>query len=175
MKSNKQSKAAYVGRSVTPDYTPPDYIQDVDMLLTSIKQEHSKECLQAFGVYYLALTLYERYWPHYCRTCKGQGGTYSYYDPSPAGVSLAAGQMEDFEPCSECVEKDICPRCGEKSTIDWDADKQVCSVCGFDCSYKMAAPQEPECFCYEEKRAERWGNDAGEAMRKTYRELGIDV
>lgn len=67
--------------------------------------------------------------PNSCPTCRGTGGHVSWFDPSPSGVSLGYGLMMDFEPCADCVEKGICPLCGEESL---DEDGGHCLKCGWD-------------------------------------------
>jgi hypothetical protein len=67
--------------------------------------------------------------PKFCRHCGGHGGFYSSFDPSPAGVSLAPGSMTDYDACSECVEKGICPVCGHTTLNDEGAS---CASCGWN-------------------------------------------
>jgi len=52
-------------------------------------------------------------WPRHCKHCLAWGGQTYRYDPSPPGISLCAGIMEDFDPCPECIERGICPRCAQ--------------------------------------------------------------
>ena len=98
---------------------------------------------------------YETAWPSYCRKCDGQGGHGYYYDPSPAGVSLSSGQMFDYDPCPECVEKGICPRCGNQvwTEDDFGSDLVTCSACGWKEEDPDAAPEQPECWCWEIEEA----------------------
>ena len=92
-------------------------------------------------------------WPHHCRACKGQGGTYSRYDPSASGISLGSGFMVDVDPCEECA--DGCPRCGTALPEDWWSDDEECPVCGWDWmrSYgeMEACPEPPECNCQRQR------------------------
>ena len=37
-----------------------------------------------------------------CETCEGRGWVSVRFDPSPAGVALSPGWMEDVEPCPDC-------------------------------------------------------------------------
>lgn len=74
-------------------------------------------------------------WPGYCRACNGWGGKVLKFDPSPAGVSLSAGYLEEFETCDECQCGDEvrCPRCG-KVIEDWEqfqSDEAPCPHCGW--------------------------------------------
>lgn len=76
-------------------------------------------------------------WPNYCKTCNGNGGTAYSYDPSPAGVSLSAGSMEDFDPCEVCASQGICPRCGKPGLTneargDAETGAGPCMFCGWD-------------------------------------------
>jgi RecJ-like exonuclease len=53
-----------------------------------------------------------------CSRCEGQGGITYRHDPSPAGVGLRSGTLEDWDECPQCggmgmVEPFIpCPFCG---------------------------------------------------------------
>jgi hypothetical protein len=64
---------------------------------------HDEACLQAFAEYEHKKSEYESRWPNYCRNCNGDGGFYSTYDPSPAGVSLGSGFMVDFDTCPSAL------------------------------------------------------------------------
>lgn len=98
-----------------------------------------------------------------------------YYDPSPAGVSLGGGWMEDADPCPDCIEQGLCPRCGRKCSFEpaGDNDTLSCPHCEWDSQQAEnhnawvslapqdmqeqclgafdlhAIPNEPECFCHE--------------------------
>lgn len=91
-------------------------------------------------------------WPDYCRCCDGWGQfTYSY-DPSPKGVSLSSGWLEDAEPCPDCVEKGVCARCG-KDGLGLESEGP-CLYCNWD--YDNGLPTEPECWCWAVADTERW-------------------
>lgn len=77
------------------------------------------------------------------------------WDPSPAGVSLSAGTMEEFEPCPDCADKFRCPRCGERSFFETIDDVEVgiddfndakCHNCGWTIE-DGGLIEEPECIC----------------------------
>lgn len=113
------------------------------------------------------------YWGDHCKTCNGLGGRVFYYDPSPAGVGLSAGWMQDFDPCLDCIEQGLCPRCGKAHDFT-EGNPLVCPHCEWDseqaynhhnfisllpdnmtdqciAAYRFhAIPDEPECSCYEE-------------------------
>lgn len=69
-----------------------------------------------------------------CEHCQGMGGFYTAYDPSPSGVSLSPGYMQDFDLCHKCLEQQICPSCGEYISIDDNCsyDVYVCEYCGWN-------------------------------------------
>jgi len=104
-----------------------------------------------------AIADYIEKWPGHCEDCQGWGGKVSYYDPSPAGVGLSPGSMQDFDPCPTCLDAGICPRCGEKSAdlVEEDYyDKFECSSCGWDDEKNNDGmpegdPYPPECDCWE--------------------------
>lgn len=72
---------------------------------------HTDECEAANARLRAEREAWEKRWPNYCRECEGFGGRTYSYDPSPAGVSLSSGTMQDFDPCEACGEHDLCPRC----------------------------------------------------------------
>jgi len=130
----------------------------IDTLSTKsiTSQDHTIECMNARSKWNADRLLYWYEWPYHCRTCNGWGGKYSWYDPSPAGVSLSAGQMLvrrqsrrlDFEPCPDCIETCKCPRCGlivpEETWLD-DVSRP-CPFCGWETEME-GIPEEPECRC----------------------------
>ena len=92
--------------------------------------------------------------PCHCQKCMGWGWVFYDYDPSPAGVSLSSGSMQDCDPC-ECIENDICPVCGQLG-LQWRNDDMncKCDACDYDDEHpeKTAPPSEPECYCWETAR-----------------------
>lgn len=95
-------------------------------------------------------------YPNACPTCHGTGGTWSQFDPSPAGVSLGAGYLEDFDPCPDCCERrSACPRCGAPQPEEFWSEQGKCLVCGWNWGTEPgnedALPAPYECYCYEEQ------------------------
>jgi len=130
-----------------------------------MSDEHKDSCatLLAQDTYHRHLkawdekvSTYKAKWPHHCQECDGWGGATSYYDPSPAGISLAPGYMVDFDPCQECLEKNICPRCGEHSEMMVESaagyyDEFKCSKCGWSEEAEgipMEPPEPDFCDCW---------------------------
>ncbi len=73
---------------------------------------HDERCIARIA----AQQAYDLLWPNRCETCKGWGGQWYSFDPSPAGSrapSLGPGSMQDFDTC-ECINRGDCPRCGQK-------------------------------------------------------------
>ena len=124
--------------------------------------KHHKTCIDAHENWEDQVSQYKHDYPNYCKSCNGWGGNYSRYDPSPSGISLGSGYMLDYEPCEDCVEKGICPRCGKVSdniiTALSDGDCGVCEHCGWSMeeTHVDGIPDEPECYCdyYEEEKWE---------------------
>ncbi|MHA2066250.1 MAG: hypothetical protein ACXABY_17900 [Candidatus Thorarchaeota archaeon] len=122
--------------------------------------KYADEYAQDLKEWKLDLATYIKQWPDYCKECNGWGGQTSTYDPSPAGISLSPGYMTDYDPCGECVEKDICPRCAEKSVklIEHDekGDHYACLECKWveqeDEGCPLDPPDSPECDCWEDAR-----------------------
>jgi len=119
---------------------------------------HTRFCNDQFKKHDKIVTEYEKKWPNYCKKCNGWGGFWSQYDPSPAGIALAPGYMLDFEPCDQCIEEGICPRCGQTSSLIEldveDGDDIICPNCNWksdnncqDMSEMWGLPQPPVCMC----------------------------
>lgn len=118
--------------------------------------KHTVECDAASARSDAAIAEYVRLWPDYCKPCRGTGGHGHSYDPSPAGISLSPGRMYDWEKCSECVCKCICPRCGTGSLVDYGTDHDEdstddirCSDCGWPWKTKGAPEPYDGCACWE--------------------------
>lgn len=94
---------------------------------------------------------WEQQWPLYCKTCNGSGGTWTSYDPSPSGISLSAGTMQDFE---------MCPAC-EQSGMEWGDDGLLIQACP-RCSLMMPVEsQEPCPNCHW-----NWNKNPGDSAPK---------
>lgn len=113
---------------------------------------HTEGCKEARKRYDREVKQYQTKWPNHCKKCNGWGGFYVRYDPSPAGISLGSGYMTDFDLCLECLEKDVCPRCGKGIKVMEGEyfDTFRCENCGFEEGKTYGLPEEPECFCYME-------------------------
>lgn len=109
--------------------------------------EHSEKCKQLTEEYNRRILEWEREWPNYCKNCNGAGQFVSYYDPSPPGVSLGSGYMEDIDPCDMCTINSICPRCGGRS-LSGDGNGP-CEICNWN--YDDCKPPMYECLCYEDE------------------------
>ena len=112
--------------------------------------EHFPDCAKATEDYKKEVAEFEKKHPGYCRACRGHGGSWYRYDPSPRGVSLSPGYMEDFSECTECIEKGKCPWCGGK--LDEKALENGDLICASKCGWvndteTLGLPEEPECWC----------------------------
>ncbi len=116
-------------------------------------------------------------WSNYCTDCDGWGGSTSSYDPSAAGVCLSPGYFTEYDPCSECSEKDICPRCGDKTLVFLDiideasglsADHCECTSCDWVEQKTEGMPQDPpeppECDCFTWEDLSPAGPEESEAL-----------
>ena len=108
--------------------------------------EHTEQCEEDRVRIEKVREEYVKQWPNYCRRCNGWGGFGSTYDPSPAGVSLGSGSMEDFDPCPDCGEKNLCSRCGWG--VDFSNAIETCPHCGAKFMGAIGIPRH-ECYCYE--------------------------
>ncbi len=108
--------------------------------------KHYRDCILAMKAYAKAKAEFEENHPGYCRSCGGWGGHWYRYDPSPAGVSLAPGYMEDFAECPDCVDQGKCPWCGSEYK-DRMNGVLVCG-CGWSSDKESKGlPEQPECWC----------------------------
>lgn len=96
---------------------------------------------------------YAQAWPDHCRTCNGEGGFSTSFDPSPAGVSLSSGSMMEYDPCTNCLERSKCPRCagGVIAETYWDhGEEAICENCGYIEGRTRGRPYVDEpCSCLE--------------------------
>jgi hypothetical protein len=118
---------------------------------------HSKYCLEQTQRYVDFVADFEEKYPNYCKKCDGWGGKWERYDPSPAGVSLGSGYMEDFEPCEDCIDALPlkCPRCGFPY-LRWVIQQRQginfspCPRCNWSEEDPDGIPTDtPECFCMD--------------------------
>lgn len=110
---------------------------------------HTEACVQQLAAARQAMSAWVAAWPNHCDACEGQGGRSWSYDPSPAGVALSAGSFLEVEPCSECAEKGLCARCGERMPENVSEEGLPCPACGW--RFGEGAPAMPEgpCPCLE--------------------------
>jgi len=114
--------------------------------------EHTKACIEYMSKLKKARDDYEVLYPDYCHVCQGTGEILYSYDPSPAGVSLSPGMMIDSDPCLECLQKGLCPRC-RKPVPEWDVDfneSATCHFCGWQYLISLGCPVgDDECNCFD--------------------------
>jgi hypothetical protein len=116
--------------------------------------QHTAHCIQETARSNQAIEAYKRAWPNYCQHCNGEGVITTYEDPSPPGVALGSGFYRFDDPCEQCTEKGLCPRCG---SVAWhivdptEIPEIPCTTCGWSWGKNegdvMPAPY--ECSCYE--------------------------
>jgi hypothetical protein len=118
--------------------------------------EHTEQCSKAAEQHKQDVYNYVTDWPNHCHNCAGWGGFEYQYDPSAYGMSL--GYMTEFDPCPECLEQGVCPRCGKEvwDEDDWDG-LVICPECGWDESKPDTVPDKPECDCWIQDPAFRDG------------------
>lgn len=112
--------------------------------------KHRESCTKAFEKYNADVQKYEQKYPKYCKKCEGWGGKWTKFDPSPPGVALAPGYMWDFDPCPDCVDQGICPRCQKTLDMDMREEFFICHDCGWtdeDNGEDYGIPPYPQCHC----------------------------
>lgn len=114
-------------------------------------------------------------WPKYCRVCGAAGEQCDSYDPSPSGVSLGSGSIEDCYPCEgnirprrgdpgpllvplrPCTEEGFCPRCEAPALVsDGEYDRCLCIHCGWYYKVSKSAPPPAECICDYQNMPDDW-------------------
>ncbi len=96
--------------------------------------EHSEQCVEAQRIY----AAYVAQWPDHCRPC------------CASGVYYFAGNYEqpaEYDTCSHCMERSICPRCGKSDALAEETDYCLCQFCQW--TPDDVAPI-GECFCGED-------------------------
>jgi hypothetical protein len=63
-----------------------------------------------------------------CQRCGGEG-LEEYIEYHPYGSTVAGEHL--MEPCPECFERGICPRCDEKDAFVSDETGEQCGHCGW--------------------------------------------
>ena len=74
-----------------------------------------------------SIQAFKAQWPKVCMKCGGLGGFEYMFKPAPG-----PGYLMDFEPCPECSDKGICPRCGTENYEEWVQDEVPCPVCSWN-------------------------------------------
>lgn len=113
---------------------------------TFIKEtEHSDRCLAAWRERCLARKAWIDRFPNYCRHCGANGGHGHSFDPDGSGM----GRLEDWDVCTECLEKGLCPRCG--GAFEQLSEDDACPHCGWkEDPDADPLPPQYECYCWEE-------------------------
>lgn len=101
---------------------------------------HAPECIARQN----AQVAWVKRWPGHCRKCGGWGGGTHY---EMHGFNHGAGEYQ-WVPCEQCIERDVCPRCGKHAVID-DDRTTTCRECGWDLLNPDGGP-EVDCSCWEE-------------------------
>ena len=102
--------------------------------------QHTDKCLALQKKYADAIRAWEARYPQYCHTCYGSGFLETR-DSVPYGSTNVTLVGED--PCPQCVEKGICPRCGKFLIFDPDNDeREICVFCKWD--EKNGDPRPPD-------------------------------
>lgn len=109
--------------------------------------KHTETCLANQAKVEADRAVYALQWPNYCRVCDGWGIQMFSYDPSPSGVSLGSGCFWEVEPCFDCYENSVCPRCGNDLFPDQSLEDTPCLHCGFK-EGDEGMPRHTECDCW---------------------------
>jgi hypothetical protein len=118
--------------------------------------EHTAECLHRTQLFTEAIAEYQARWPNYCRKCNGWGSKTVYDSIEAWGANCS---MPSEEPCPDCLEKDLCPRCGVLMGLDWEnITYAACPHCGWSEEEADGCPEldVDDCSCGEEVWNEAW-------------------
>lgn len=116
---------------------------------------HTFDCSIRTASRELERRTYLMLWPHRCDTCKGEGYEWISYDPSPAGVALPPGYLIDQDPCIDCLDIGICPRCATSHVEEpvhyaMLVEDGICFTCDWDSQFAKSEPPPYECACWYE-------------------------
>jgi len=103
-------------------------------------------------------------WPNHCKTCGAWGVQVTPGCSVPYG-STSAQLPDDVDPCPDCEEKNLCPRCGtervwhddDNADNGFDGYHDDCPNCGLHCPacYEPTPENEglivAECYCWEDQ------------------------
>lgn len=80
-----------------------------------------------------------RAYPGHCEACVGQGGT-AYETP----CTPDAPAEWDLDPCGDCIQVGLCPRCGGDYPNDEPLDYYPCPSCGWNWGRSEAGDDWPK-------------------------------
>lgn len=138
MKSQEQIHREYMDRE---DELYPN-------LSTRMPVVHTPRCveLQNSAAAYRILN------PDHCATCHGWGFLNMGHDIVEFwGAMTSTPDLR--EPCSDCADKGLCPRCGKVAELwagKFDEETLPCVYCGFEYEVTDGEP-ERECECWMER------------------------
>ena len=107
---------------------------------------HDKECIEGSARADRLRGEYESSWPNYCRTCDSWGVLQYEENLGPDGRYWP---YTFTDPCPDCSDKGICPRCGQDSGLEWvEDDGTPCPNCGWNWGNDEGDTIEPEWECW---------------------------
>lgn len=112
--------------------------------------EHTELCVRKTNQRNYERAAYAAQWPKRCKTCNGYGMHVFAGAWVPYGLT-SAQLPDDREPCVDCVEQGLCPRCGgfnpdEEAFCD---PEDMCIHCGWKDDGSGGLPDQWECDCWE--------------------------
>jgi hypothetical protein len=108
-------------------------------------RNHSALCNAGIAEYAWRVWEFQAEHPHYCQCCNARGFTFGPGEPWFGGT--------DFDPCPDCAEKNLCPRCRKSLGENFDWDNPICPHCGWRDPHAGGEawidyiPERPECRC----------------------------
>lgn len=108
---------------------------------------HTPECQGYNDARKAEIAAWTDHWPDYCKRCGGWGGFASTSDH---------GTIVEFDTCPDCIDKGLCPRCGQELIIGPDVRAHpglesittLCPACRWRDDDTLGCPEPPECYCW---------------------------
>lgn len=111
-------------------------------------KRHLESCVRTAISVRQAREEYEDQYPMHCESCEGWGGTVYVADPAFTLVPDIGENQVDIDPCRDCLEQGLCPRCSNSYDPE---EEDNCSFCDFELGVTEGKPYPHTCICGDEE------------------------